>query len=37
MVPKDDEPADVRGHVCNYERKPSGDPIGLFPEQQTRK
>lgn len=27
MVPKDDGPADVRGHVCNHERKPSGDPI----------
>lgn len=31
MVPKDDEPADVRGHVCNYERKPSGDPIEQSP------
>ena len=31
MVPKDDEPADVRGHVCNHERKPSGDPIEQSP------
>ena len=31
MVPKDDEPADVRGHVCNHERTPSGDPIEQSP------